>query len=260
MKRDEITAQKPVKGLLEPLRKTGGRNSQGKISVRHIGGGHKRQYRLIDFRRDKTGIPARVASVEYDPNRSARIALLHYKDGEKRYILHPIGLVVGSTVISGPEADILVGNAMPLKNIPVGTTIHNIELRPGKGAQMVRSAGGLGAVGFKGRRGFCACQAAFGRDAASGGRVHGHHRAGGQYGSRKHHDRKSRADALDGSTLPTVRGVAMNPVDHPHGGGEEDFRRAPSGYSVGATHPWIQDPKKQTHRSIYCVAQEEALR
>ena len=140
--REEITATKPLKSLVEPLKKKGGRNSLGLISVRHQGGGHKRQYRVIDFLREKHGISARVASIEYDPNRSARIALLHYKDGEKRYILQPAGLTVGSTVTSGPEADILVGNALPLKNIPVGTTVHNIELRPGKGAQMVRSAGG----------------------------------------------------------------------------------------------------------------------
>src|SRR3990172_9088794 len=139
--REEITAEKPLKSLVEPIRRTGGRNSAGKLSVRHQGGGHKRQYRVIDFKRDKTGIPARVASVEYDPNRSARIALLHYADGEKRYILQPVGLSVGMQVVAGPEADILVGNALPLKHIPPGTTIHNIELRPGKGAQLARSAG-----------------------------------------------------------------------------------------------------------------------
>ena len=141
VRRDDLTTEKPHKSLVEPLRKHGGRNSVGKISIRHQGGGHKRQYRVIDFKRDKTGIPARVASVEYDPNRSARIALLHYADGEKRYILQPVGLSVGMQVVAGPEADILVGNALPLKHIPPGTTIHNIELRPGKGAQLARSAG-----------------------------------------------------------------------------------------------------------------------
>ncbi|MBI4443460.1 MAG: 50S ribosomal protein L2, partial [Acidobacteria bacterium] len=139
--REEITAEKPLKSLVKSKKSTGGRNNVGKLSMRHQGGGHKRNYRMIDFRRNKLGIPARVASIEYDPNRSARIALLHYADGEKRYILQPVGLSVGMTVVSGPEADILVGNALPLKNIPLGTTVHSIELRPGRGAQMARSAG-----------------------------------------------------------------------------------------------------------------------
>src|SRR5689334_3107130 len=139
--REDITKERPEKSLLEPKQRTGGRNSRGRITSRFIGGGHKKAYRAIDFKRDKTGIPARVAAIEYDPNRSARIALLHYKDGEKRYILHPDGLKVGQKVVSGPEADILVGNALPLKNIPAGTIVHNIELKPGKGGQMARSAG-----------------------------------------------------------------------------------------------------------------------
>lgn len=138
---DEITASKPEKSLTERLKKTGGRNQQGRLTVRHQGGGHKRLYRVIDFKRTKDGIPARVATIEYDPNRSARIALLNYVDGEKRYILAPNGLKVGDQVVSGPDADIKVGNALPLKNIPVGTTVHNVELKIGKGAQLVRSAG-----------------------------------------------------------------------------------------------------------------------
>ena len=138
---EEITTDKPEKSLLAPLSKKAGRNNQGKITTRHKGGGHKRKYRIIDFKRDKDGIPGRVATIEYDPNRSARIALIHYVDGEKRYILHPKGLKVGDMIESGPDADIKVGNALPLENIPVGTVIHNIELRPGKGGQLVRSAG-----------------------------------------------------------------------------------------------------------------------
>src|ERR1700732_2711092 len=139
--REDITKDRPEKSLVESKKGTGGRNSGGRVTSRFIGGGHKQAYRVIDFKRDKTGIPATVAAVEYDPNRSARIALLHYKDGEKRYILQPDGLKLGQTISSGPQADILLGNALPLKNIPAGTIVHNIELRPGKGAQMARSAG-----------------------------------------------------------------------------------------------------------------------
>ena len=216
--RDEITKQTPEKSLVEPLKRTGGRNSVGKISVRHHGGGHKRQYRVIDFRREKLGIPARVATIEYDPNRSARIALLHYRDGEKRYILHPVGLTVGTTVTSGPEADILVGNALPLKNIPVGTTIHNIEMRPGKGAQMVRSAGGSAQLvsreadfaliklpSGETRRVAVTCMATIGQV----GNVDHENVSLGKAGRKRWM-----------GVRPTVRGVAMNPVDHPHGGGE----------------------------------------
>src|SRR3989440_2400926 len=137
----EITKARPEGSLTAPLGKSGGRNNLGRMTIRHRGGGHKRLYRVIDFKRDKSGVAARVAAIEYDPNRSARIALLHYSDGEKRYIICPIGLEVGRTVSSGPEADILVGNALPLKNIPAGTVVHNIELKPGKGGQMARSAG-----------------------------------------------------------------------------------------------------------------------
>src|SRR5713226_927447 len=139
--REDITKQRPEKSLVGPKSRTGGRNSTGRVTSRFIGGGHKQAYRTIDFKRDKTGIPATVAAVEYDPNRSARIALLHYKDGEKRYILQPDGLKIGQKVMSGPAADILVGNALPLKNMPAGTIVHNIELKPGKGGQMARSAG-----------------------------------------------------------------------------------------------------------------------
>src|SRR5437870_9256729 len=139
---DDITTKQPYKPLVEPKQRTGGRRNSGDITLWHRGGGHKRKIRVIDFKRDKAGVPATVASIEYDPNRSARIALLAYADGEKRYILQPVGLQVGQKIVSGPEADILVGNALPLRNIPAGTTVHNVELRPGKGAQMVRSAGG----------------------------------------------------------------------------------------------------------------------
>ena len=139
---EEITAKSPERSLLEPQKRKGGRNSSGRMTVRHKGGGHKRRYRVIDFRRDKVGVPARVATIEYDPNRSANIALLHYVDGEKRYILAPHGLKVGSEVMSGPESEPNIGNAMPLEKIPLGLFVHNIELRPGKGGQIVRTAGG----------------------------------------------------------------------------------------------------------------------
>jgi large subunit ribosomal protein L2 len=216
--REDITKQKPEKSLLEPLRKKGGRNNVGQIAVRHHGGGHKQQYRRIDFRRDKNGIPAKVAAIEYDPNRSARIALLHYADGEKRYILAPLGLTVGGKVVSGPDADILVGNSLPLKNIPVGTTIHNIELRPGKGAQMVRSAGGSAQLvsretdfalvklpSGETRRIAVTCTATIGQV----GNVDHENISIGKAGRKRWM-----------GVRPTVRGVAMNPVDHPHGGGE----------------------------------------
>jgi len=225
--REELTEQKPLKSLVEPRRRTGGRNSKGHISVWHRGGGHKRAYRVIDFLRNKPGIPAKVASIEYDPNRSARIALLHYRDGEKRYILHPVGLNVGTTIISGPEADILVGNALQLKNIPLGTTIHNIELRPGKGAQMARSAGAAAQLVSKEeglallklpsgeiRRASVDCMATIGQV----GNVDHENVTLGKAGRSRWLGRR-----------PTVRGVAMNPVDHPHGGGE--------GKTSGGRHP-----------------------
>ncbi|HEY7680524.1 MAG TPA: 50S ribosomal protein L2 [Terriglobia bacterium] len=218
LSREDITAEKPLKALVEPRRRTGGRDSLGRIAVRHHGGGHKRQYRVIDFLREKYGIPAKVASIEYDPNRSARIALLHYADGEKRYILQPVGLNVGMGVMSGPEADILVGNALQIKNIPVGTTIHNIELRPGKGAQMARSAGAAAQLVSKEegvallklpsgeiRRTSLECMATIGQV----GNVDHENISIGKAGRTRWLGRRS-----------SVRGVAMNPVDHPHGGGE----------------------------------------
>ncbi|MBE3585273.1 50S ribosomal protein L2 [Desulfofundulus thermocisternus] len=215
---DEITKTEPEKSLLAPLKKKAGRNFQGRITVRHRGGGHKRMYRIIDFKRDKDGIPAKVASIEYDPNRSARIALLHYADGEKRYILAPLGLEVGMTVMSGPDADIKVGNALPLRNIPVGTLVHNLELYPGGGGQLVRSAGAAAQVMAKEgkyahirmpsgemRLLLLDCRATI-----------------GQVGNVEHENitigKAGRSRWL--GIRPTVRGVVMNPVDHPHGGGE----------------------------------------
>ncbi|NLJ79919.1 MAG: 50S ribosomal protein L2 [Firmicutes bacterium] len=215
---EEITNKKPEKSLLAPLKKSGGRNVRGRITARHRGGGHKRKYRLIDFKRNKDGIPAKVAAIEYDPNRSARIALLHYLDGEKRYILAPVGLNVGDLVESGSNADIKAGNALPLENIPIGTVIHNLELQPGKGAQMVRSAGTSAQLMAKEnsyatvrlpsgeyRMVLLKCRATI-----------------GQVGNVEHENmiigKAGRARNL--GKRPHVRGVAMNPVDHPHGGGE----------------------------------------
>ena len=195
--REDITKQTPEKSLVEPRPKSGGRNSTGRVTSRFISGGHKQSYRVIDFKRDKAGIAARVAAIEYDPNRSARIALLHYVDGEKRYIIAPEGLKVDATVMSGPTADILVGNALPLKNIPAGTVVHNIELKPGKGAQMARSAGTQAQlVSREGARG--AVEAPFGRGAARIDRLHGHHRRGRQQRSRERLAGQSRTQALDG--------------------------------------------------------------
>lgn len=215
---DEITTDKPYKPLIASKQRISGRNNAGKLTVRHRGGGHKRHYRIIDFKRDKAGIPAKVATIEYDPNRSARIALLNYADGEKRYILAPVGLKVGMTILSGAEADILIGNALPLKNIPLGTQIHNIELRPGKGGQMARSAGSFAQLVAKEggmaqlrlpsgeiRRVPVECMATV-----------------GQVGNTEHENvslGKAGRNRWKG-IRPTVRGVAMNPVDHPHGGGE----------------------------------------
>ncbi|MEW5761930.1 MAG: 50S ribosomal protein L2 [Bacillota bacterium] len=214
----ELTATEPEKSLVAPLRKTGGRNNLGRITVRHRGGGHKRLYRIIDFKRDKDGIPARVASIEYDPNRSARIALLHYADGEKRYILAPVGLEVGQTVVSGPEADIKVGNTLPLRNIPTGTLIHNLELRPGQGARVVRSAGAAAQLMAK--------EGDFAHVRLPSGEVRLFPLACratiGQVGNVEHENisvgKAGRNRWL--GIRPTVRGVVMNPVDHPHGGGE----------------------------------------
>lgn len=214
----EITSTTPEKSLLEPLHKTGGRNNNGRITVRHQGGGHKRRYRRIDFKRNKDGIPAKVATIEYDPNRSARIALLHYADGEKRYILAPKGLEVGSQIMSGPDADIKPGNALPIKDIPTGTVVHAVEMQPGKGAAMARSAGtSIQLMGKEGnyailrmpssemRRVLVTCRATVGE---VGNSDHANITIG-----------KAGRNRWLG-IRPTVRGTAMNPVDHPHGGGE----------------------------------------
>jgi large subunit ribosomal protein L2 len=215
---EEITKSRPEKSLIVPLKKQSGRNNKGRITVRHRGGGHKRFYRIIDFKRNKFGVPARIAAIEYDPNRSARIALLFYADGEKRYMLAPVGLSVGDTVVSGPEAPIRNGNALPLRNIPTGSQIHNIELRRGKGGQMVRSAGASAQLMAKAddyaqvrmpsgevRRVHIDCMATL-----------------GQVGNVEHENieigKAGRSRYL--GKRPTVRGSVMNPRDHPHGGGE----------------------------------------
>ena len=224
---DDITATTPLKSLVVPRQRTGGRRNSGDLTIRHHGGGHKRQLRLIDFKREKFGIPGKVATIEYDPNRSSRIALIHYLDGEKRYILQPVGLKVGQSIMSGAEADILVGNALPLKNIPAGTTVHNIELRPGKGAQMARSAGAQAQLVAKEgeyallklpsgetRKVLVDCMATI-----------------GQVGNTDHENvaiGKAGRNRWKG-IRPTNRGVSMNPVDHPHGGGE--------GKTSGGRHP-----------------------
>jgi large subunit ribosomal protein L2 len=214
----EITTDKPEKSLLAPLHSKGGRNNQGKLTVRHQGGGHKRQYRIIDFKRNKDGIPGRVATIEYDPNRSANIALINYVDGEKRYILAPKNLEVGLEVMSGPEADIKVGNALPLINIPVGTVIHNIELKPGKGGQLVRSAGTSAQVlGKEGRYVLVRLNSGEVRMILATCRA-----SIGQVGNEQHEliniGKAGRNRWL--GKRPTVRGSVMNPNDHPHGGGE----------------------------------------
>lgn len=231
---EEITKTEPEKSLLVSLRKKGGRNAGGRITVRHRGGGHKRQYRLIDFKRDKLGIPARVTSIEYDPNRSARIALLTYADGEKRYILAPLGLMVGSVLMSGPEAEVRVGNALPLAHIPVGTVIHNIELQPGRGGQLVRSAGASAQLMAK--------EGQYAHVRLPSGEVRLIHQQCmatiGQVGNVDHGNinlgKAGRKRYL--GWRPTVRGSAMTPRDHPHGGGEG---RTPIGMSSPKS-PWGQ--------------------
>ena len=229
---EEITRTTPERSLLRPLRENAGRNNQGRVTVRHQGGGHKRMYRLIDFKRNKHGIPARVDSIEYDPNRSARIALLVYADGEKRYILAPLGLKVGAQLMSGPEAEVRVGNALPVKNIPLGTVVHNVELQPGKGGQMARSAGtGAQVMAKEGdsaqlrlpsgevRRVSVNCLATI-----------------GQVGNSDHANlnlgKAGRKRWM--GIRPTVRGAAMDPSSHPHGGGEG---RSPVGMP-GPKTPW----------------------
>lgn len=215
---EDLTKKRPEKSLTEFHLRTGGRNNEGRTTVRFRGGGHKRLYRRIDFRRDKVNVPARVAAIEYDPNRSARIALLHYADGEKRYILAPVGLAVKDMVQSGPTAEVRLGNALPLDNMPLGTTIHNIELKPGKGGQLIRSAGGFAQV--MGREG------AYVQVRLKSGemrRVLGTCLATvGQVGNLDHENEtvgKAGRSRWRGR-MPHVRGVVMNPVDHPHGGGE----------------------------------------
>ncbi|MEH7300517.1 50S ribosomal protein L2 [Neobacillus drentensis] len=228
----EITTSTPEKSLLAPLTRKGGRNNQGKLTVRHQGGGHKRQYRIIDFKRNKDGIPGRVATIEYDPNRSANIALINYVDGEKRYILAPKNLQVGMEVMSGPEADIKVGNALPLANIPVGTVVHNIELKPGKGGQLVRSAGTSAQVlGKEGKYVLVRLTSGEVRMILAECRA-----SIGQVGNEQHEliniGKAGRSRWL--GKRPTVRGSVMNPNDHPHGGGEG---RSPIGRKSPMT-PW----------------------
>ncbi len=230
---EEITTDKPEKSLTAPLKKKAGRNNQGRITTRHHGGGHKRKYRIIDFKRNKDGIPGRVATIEYDPNRSANIALIHYADGEKRYILAPKGLEVGSEVMSGPDADIKVGNALPLANIPDGTVIHNIELKPGRGGQLVRAAGAQAQLLGKEKNGYAIVRLASGETRM----VRSECRATiGQVGNLDHElitiGKAGRSRWL--GKRSAVRGSAMNPVDHPHGGGEG---RAPIGRKSPVT-PW----------------------
>jgi len=229
---EEITKTKPERSLITPKKKSGGRNVHGRVTVRHRGGGHRRQLRKVDFKRKKHGIPARVAAIEYDPNRSARLALLFYADGEKRYILAPLGLQVGDNVMSGPQAEIRPGNSLPLSNIPLGTVLHNIELREGKGGQMVRSAGtSAQLLGKEGayvalrlpsgevRRVRQTCYATIGE---VGNSDHGNIKLG-KAGRKRHL-----------GIRPTVRGSAMSPRDHPHGGGEG---RQPIGLP-GPKSPW----------------------
>ena len=227
---DEITTDKPEKSLVERLKKNGGRNQQGKLTVRHQGGGHKRLYRIIDFKRNKDGIPAKVATIEYDPNRSARIALLNYVDGEKRYIIAPNGLKVGDQVESGPDADIKVGNALPLKNIPVGIEVHNVELKIGAGAQLVRSAGASAQLMAKDGD-----YATLRMPSGEMRKVHINCRATiGGVGNLEHENitigKAGRNRWL--GIRPENRGVAMNPNDHPHGGGEG---RSPVGRKTPVT-------------------------
>ncbi|BAD42054.1 50S ribosomal protein L2 [Symbiobacterium thermophilum] len=250
---EELTSTRPEKSLLERLTRKAGRNVYGRITVRHRGGGHKRMYRIIDFKRNEfDGIPAKVVSIEYDPNRTCRIAKVVYANGAKRYILHPVGLNVGDTVVSGPDADIKVGNALPLENIPVGTIVHNIELYPGRGGQLVRSAGASAQIMAKEgryallrlpsgeqRKVLLACRATVGQV----GNLEHENIVIGKAGRKRHLGFR-----------PAVRGVVMNPVDHPHGGGEG---RSPIGMPSPVT-PWgkptlgykTRKPNKKSDRLI----------
>ena len=229
---NELTGDKPERSLLKSINKTGGRNATGRITVRHIGGGNRVKYRIIDFKRNKENIPAKVASIQYDPNRTANIALLVYADGEKRYILAPLGLNVGDTVVSGKDADIKVGNCLPLENIPVGTMVHNIELQPGRGGQIARAAGNAAQLMAKeGRYAtlrmpsgemryvLARCKATIGQV----GNLDNANVSLGKAGRKRHMN-----------VRPTVRGVVMNPCDHPHGGGEG---KSPIGMPSPVT-PW----------------------
>lgn len=250
---EEITSKAPEKSLLEPLRKQGGRNSYGRITVRHQGGGAKKQYRVIDFKRDRDGVKAKVVAIEYDPNRTANIALIQYVDGQKRYILAPVGLVVGATVESGASADIKPGNALPLANIPVGTIIHNIELKPGKGGQLVRSAGNAAQLMAKENQ--------YAQVRLPSGEVRyisiNCKATIGQVGNLEHENvsigKAGRKRWM--GIRPTVRGSVMNPVDHPHGGGEG---KAPVGRS-GPVTPWgkptlgLKTRKKSNKSDKYIV-------
>jgi large subunit ribosomal protein L2 len=229
----DLTDKKPEKSLLEVKKKHSGRNNNGHITVRHKGGGWRKQYRIIDFKRSKDGIPGKIAAIEYDPNRSARIALVNYRDGEKRYILAPAGVKIGDVIESGPKADIKTGNALPIANIPLGTVLHNIELRPGEGGKLVRSAGGSAQLMAKEgeyaqvrmpsgevRKVLAVCRATIGQL----GNVDHENEVVGKAGRKRHR-----------GIRPSVRGIAMNPVDHPHGGGEA---RSTSGRPP--TTPWGQ--------------------
>ena len=233
---DEISRSKPEKSLTISLKKSGGRNNHGRVTARHIGGGHKRRYRIIDFKRDKAGISAKVFSIEYDPNRSARIALLHYVDGEKRYILAPIGLKVGDKVVSGSGSDISIGNALPLKEMPLGSFVHNVELKPGKGGQLGRSAGVALQVMAK--------EGDYAQLKMPSGEVRlVRQECLATYGQMGNTEKENISLGKAGRTRwlgkrPHVRGVAMNPIDHPMGGGE--------GKSSGGGHPvspWGQKAK-----------------
>lgn len=249
---EEITRSEPEKSLVVSLHRHAGRNNQGRITTRHRGGGHKRLYRLVDFKRDKDGVPARVAAIEYDPNRSARIALLHYADGEKRYILAPVGLQVGDVVTSGPDAEIKPGNALPLEKIPVGTLVHNVELQPGHGGQLVRAAGTAAQIMAK--------EGEYAQLRLPSGevrRVHLRCKATvGQVGNVEHEAIKlgkaGRKRWL--GIRPTVRGVAQDPRSHPHGGGEG---RSPIGMPSPVS-PWgkptlgkkTRKPRKRSDKDI----------
>lgn len=233
---DEITTDRPYRPLTEPLKKSGGRNNRGEVTSWWRGGGHKRAYRVIDFRRDKREVPGRVATIEYDPNRSARIALVAYADGEKRYILHPVGLKVGDTVVAGERTDILPGNALPLRNVPLGTLVHNVELRPGKGGQLARSAGAaVQVVAKEGKHVTLKLPSGEMRLVLAGGLA-----TVGQVGNVDHGNvsiGKAGRNRWRGKR-PHVCGNSMNPVDHPLGGGE--------GHAAGGRHPvspWGQPAK-----------------